>query len=215
MYFIRTPNIIKKLFSPELHWDFANDDGKIYLTFDDGPNPEVTPEVLQILDQFNIKATFFCVGDNVRKHPDTFEQLREAGHVVANHTFDHLNGWKASTRDYLKSVDECARFVDSGLFRPPYGRIKPAQVKALKDDYKIIMWTVLAGDFDKRYSKEECAENVIRHTQTGSIIVFHDSRKTKEKVLYALPKSIEVLLNKGYSFDLINGGNSIPEKNLK
>jgi peptidoglycan-N-acetylglucosamine deacetylase len=204
MYFIHTPKIIRRLFSPELVWEIPNRENKVFLTFDDGPIPEVTPEVLQILNKYNVKATFFCVGDNVRKHPEICKMILDQGHQVGNHSFAHLNGSKTKDPVYIESVAKASHWIDSGLFRPPYGRIKRSQVEKLKRDYKIIMWTVLAGDFDVKYSPEDCLKNVLKYARSGSIIVFHDSLKAKSKVLFALPKVIEALLKQGLKFDVIS-----------
>lgn len=196
--------MVRKLFPHCLIWEIPNDENKVFLTFDDGPNPEVTPEVLKILDDYKIKATFFCVGDNVVKHPETYRTILEKGHTTGNHSFHHLNGWKTKNKEYLNNVARCREQVDSSLFRPPYGRIRNSQVRQLRDQYRIIMWSVLAGDFDKRFSKDDCVKNVLKHTATGSIIVFHDSLKTKNKVLYALPKVIENILKRKLYFDVIS-----------
>ncbi len=204
MYFIRSPKIIRKFFPSHLVWEIPNNERKIFLTFDDGPDPDVSPEVLKILDNFKIKASFFCVGDNVRKHPGTYEMIREKGHVTGNHSFNHLNGWKTKNQAYLANIARCREYVDSRLFRPPYGRIRNSQARHLKNAYNIIMWSVLAGDFDRRFSREDCIKNVLSNTESGSVIVFHDSRKTKDKVLYALPAVIEALLKRELVFDVIS-----------
>lgn len=203
MYFTRTPGIIRRLFSPELVWEIPNVEKQVFLTFDDGPHPEVTAEVLEILSSKDVPATFFCVGENVEKYPDTFREIKDHGHQTGNHTFNHLNGWKTETKDYLKNIAKCAEFIDSKLFRPPYGRIKNAQINALKEKYKIIMWSVLSGDFDKNVSREACVKNVMKNTKSGSIIVFHDSIKAKDNVLYALPRVIDGLKENDYTFGLI------------
>ncbi|MDZ7743640.1 MAG: polysaccharide deacetylase family protein [Bacteroidota bacterium] len=204
MYFIKSPKIIRKLFPSHLVWEIPNKEGKIFLTFDDGPDPDVSHEVLKILDSYQIKASFFCVGDNVRKHPETYRLIMEKGHATGNHSFNHLNGWKTSNKDYFDNIVRCREYVDSRLFRPPYGRIRNSQARHLKDEYSIIMWSVLAGDFDRRFSREDCIKNVLSNTDSGSIIVFHDSRKTKQKLLYALPAVIEGLLKRELVFDVIS-----------
>lgn len=203
MYFVRTPYLISKVLYRKLTWEIPNADKNVFLTFDDGPHPEVTTEIIKILYRFKIQSTFFCVGENIRKHPDTYNMLIEKGHRTANHTFNHLKGWKTSTEDYTSNVDLASKYIDSKLFRPPYGRIKKRQLNHLNMKYQIIMWTILAGDFDKKVSGEQCYQNVIRYAKTGSIIVFHDSKKAEEKVLYALPKVIEYLLEKKFNFALI------------
>lgn len=203
MYYVKAPAYIKVLYSRHLIWNIPNNENKLFLTFDDGPVPEVTNEVLSILDNFNIKATFFCLGDNAMKYPDTYKLIHENGHQRGCHGFNHVSGWKISSDDYLRNIRQCSEFIDSKLFRPPYGRIKRSQIKLLRDDYKIIMWSVLSGDFDNSVSKEKCLINVIKHSKSGSIIVFHDSLKAKERLLYALPRAIKILLEKGFTFDLI------------
>ncbi len=181
----KTPYVAKLIY-PGLLWDMPSDENKIYLTFDDGPHPEITPLVLSLLDNYNAKATFFCVGENVKKHPKTFELLKQKGHAVGNHSHNHLNGWKTANKDYYKNVELANKLIDSKLFRPPYGRISPSQIKHLKKDYKIIMWSALSYDFDARVSKKECLERSIKNSTAGTIIVFHDSEKAKEKMLFAL-----------------------------
>lgn len=203
MYFTRTPGIIRRLFSPELVWEIPNREKQVFLTFDDGPHPQVTTEVLEILASKDVPATFFCVGENVQKYPDTFRKIKDQGHQTGNHTFNHLNGWKTETKAYLENITKCAEFIDSKLFRPPYGRIKNAQINVLKEEYKIIMWSVLSGDFDKNVSRETCVKNVMKNTKSGSIIVFHDSIKAKDNVLYALPRIIDGLKENAYTFGLI------------
>jgi peptidoglycan-N-acetylglucosamine deacetylase len=208
MYFIKTPKLIQNLF-PNFTWKMPSNDKVIYLTFDDGPIPEVTPMVLDILDSFNAKATFFCVGDNVRKYPEVFEQVINAGHMVGNHTYNHLSGWESENIEYYHNVRHCAKLVKSDLFRPPYGRMTPKQTLFLSRHYKIVMWDVLSGDFDPNISKEDCLANVINATGKGSIIVFHDSLKAKDKMMYALPRVMEHFLAKGYRFESLVGLKSL------
>ena len=199
MYFIKTPFLLKKLFSKNLVWDIPNNRKKIYLTFDDGPTPDVTPEILNILKIFNAKATFFCIGKNVKNYPETFKKIIEAGHDIGNHTFNHLNGWKTKTKYFIKNIKKCEDYFESTLFRPPYGRISSSQIKLLKKEYTIIMWSVLTGDFDNKITKEQCQSNAINNTKSGSIVVFHDSKKAKEKVLYVLPKFLKHFIDKGFT----------------
>ena len=175
----------------------------IYLTFDDGPQPEVTPLVLDILKKYNIKASFFCVGDNVFKHPDTFKRVVDEGHSIGNHTFNHLKGWKTSTNAYVDNINKCKEFFNTNLFRPPYGKISLGQLLRLRKEYKIILWSVMSYDFKKEISGEQCLQNVLKNTKDGSIIVFHDSVKSQERMLYALPRVIEYFLEKGYTFKSI------------
>jgi peptidoglycan/xylan/chitin deacetylase (PgdA/CDA1 family) len=181
------------------------DSGKqLFLTFDDGPHPEITIHVLDLLNQYNAKATFFCVGENVKKFPLVYEMLLKAGHAVGNHTSNHLNGLKTKTEDYIASVEECRKQIDSKLFRPPYGRIKRSQLKYLSQHYSIVMWNTLSGDFDQNTSEEDCWANVKNHAKSGSIIVFHDSEKAQKNMVFALRKTLEHFSNLGYSFCAIN-----------
>lgn len=202
MFLVKTPLAIKKSF-PSLVWDIPNNTKTIYLTFDDGPTPEITTWVLETLKKHKIKATFFVVGENVKKHSQIYQQLIAEGHAIGNHTYNHLNGWKTKSSDYLQNIEKCAELVESNLFRPPYGRIKNTQIRKLKQSYKIIMWDVLSGDFDFKTSPEQCAENVINNTKAGSIIVFHDSVKAEKNLKYALPKAIEFLKQQGFTFGVI------------
>ena len=202
MYLVKTPWLLKKIY-PQLIWDSDKRDRVIYLTFDDGPIPIVTPAVLNILKQYNAKATFFCIGDNVRKHPDIFEEVKAAGHAIGNHTFNHLKGWKTETQTYLENFLQADKLLDTPLFRPPYGRIKRAQIKALKEakpGLKIFMWDVLSGDFDMTLKPEDCLKGVLKYTEAGSMVVFHDSIKAFKRLEYVLPRALEVWSKAGYIF---------------
>lgn len=199
MYLVHTPQYVQALF-PGLIWKVPGEEHKIYLTFDDGPIPEVTPWVLDTLDTYGAKATFFCVGDNVRKYPEIFDQVLEAGHSVGNHTYNHLSGWRTENIQYFNNIRHCARMVQSRLFRPPYGKLRPSQANFLQRHYRIIMWDVLSGDFDKNIKPEDCLQNVIQHTGPGSIVVFHDSLKAKSNLAYTLPRVLEHFSNLGYEF---------------
>lgn len=203
MYLVKTPKIIQNLF-PNFFWRVPSNEKVIYLTFDDGPIPEVTPWVLDQLKQFNAKATFFCVGDNVRKYPEVFDTLIEDGHAIGNHTFNHLNGWGTDNIKYFHNVRNCARQVKSDLFRPPYGRLMPKQAQFLQRHYKIIMWDVLSGDFDPAISKDQCLYNVVSKAKEGSIIVFHDSEKAFEKLQDVLPKTLKHFQDLGYRFEALS-----------
>ncbi len=185
-----------------MKWSVKGKKDTVYLTFDDGPIPEATPDVLDILDKYNIKATFFCVGHNVYKNPEVYQQILERGHKTANHSYNHMNGWKSSFREYIDNVEKCAEFVDSVLYRPAYGRITPRQSWVLRKKYEIIMWTVLSGDFRAGVTKEQCLENALNIDGKGSIVIFHDSIKAREKVMWALPRFIEECVQRGYRFDL-------------
>lgn len=203
MFLAKTPAIIKKYY-PQLVWEVPNNEQKIYLTFDDGPIPEITEWVLTILREKQIKATFFCIGDNVQKHAKLYKQILSEGHNVGNHTFNHLEGWKTGSWKYLKNIEACNQLIDSKLFRPPYGRIKKSQANKITRKYKVIMWDVLSGDFDQKTSPERCYNNVIQNVNSGSIIVFHDSLKAEKNLKYALPKAIDYLLEKGFVFDVLD-----------
>lgn len=183
----------------------------LYLTFDDGPVPGPTEFVLDVLARFNIKATFFCIGDNIRKHPDLFGRVLESGHVVGNHTFHHVSGWKTPAIEYVEEVNLCEEEIakysgaiqdasERRLFRPPYGRITRAQIGLLRNTYQIVMWDVLSVDYNRRLSKEACLKNTLRAIRPGSIIVFHDSQKAEVNLTYALPRFIEQSLELGYAF---------------
>ncbi len=201
MYFIKTPWYLKSVY-PSLVWDMPKQN-TLYLTFDDGPVPGVTDKILQILASYEARATFFCIGDNVQKHPDLFHSVSTAGHAIGNHTFHHVNGWKTNTAEYVQEADDCDALTGSMLFRPPYGRISYQQIQELKKKYAIIMWDVLSGDFDLQLTPDQCAHNVTANASDGSIIVFHDSEKAKERVLNALPKVLHYFKNKGYAFSAL------------
>jgi len=207
-----------------------DDEDSIYLTFDDGPVPEITPWVLDILIKFNAKATFFCIGDNIRKYPEIFERIKSEGHTIGNHTYNHLNGWKTSTADYLNNIQLTEEVIKSKvqkkskvkekfsnpelqltkheqktpnlkLFRPPYGKIKNSQASLLKQNgYKIVMWDVISGDYDQTFSAEKCLKNVINNASSGSTIVFHDSEKAFRNLKETLPRALEYYSEKGLKF---------------
>ncbi len=192
---------------PKYTWSKPNNQKLVYLTFDDGPIPEVTEWVLEVLKKYNIKATFFCIGDNVRKHPHVFKQIIEAKHRIGNHTFNHLNGWKNDNIRYEENILLAHKEIEQHtplsklLFRPPYGKIKQKQGKELlKQGYEIIMWSHISKDYDNSITPEQCYQRAISNINSGSIIVFHDSIKAEQNLVYALPKTIEYLLSKGYSF---------------
>ncbi|NEU09901.1 polysaccharide deacetylase family protein [Flavihumibacter sp. R14] len=202
MYLANSPFWLQWLY-PSFVWHKSRGEKFIYLTFDDGPIPVVTPFVLNTLKTFNAKATFFCIGDNIARHPEIYSQLLSEGHAVGNHTFNHLRGWDTSNRDYVDNFCQCDKMVDSLLFRPPYGRIKRSQVtqlRELKPELKIVMWDVLSGDFDNSIGPEKCLENVIKNARNGSIIVFHDSLKAYPRLQYALPATLEYLSSRGFKF---------------
>ena len=201
MYLVRTPGIIQTLFSSMI-WRIAKSD-KVYLTFDDGPVPEATPWVLDVLKSKGIKVTFFCVGENVEKYPEIYHRIIEEGHSVGNHTYNHWNGWKTDNHTYRTNVSKAAGVIDSSIFRPPYGKLSPGVVSELKSKYDIIMWDVLSGDFDASLTAEECLANVKNNAKKGSIIVFHDSIKAIKKLKIVLPQVIEFFAAKGIVMDKI------------
>lgn len=203
MYLTRTPKLIQNFF-PNFIWNLPSAEKTIYLTFDDGPIPEVTPWVLQELEAYNAKATFFCVGDNVRKHKPIFEAVSAAGHVVGNHTYHHMDGWQTDNITYFHNIRHCAHLVKSNLFRPPYGRLKPKQAQFLQRHYQIVMWDVLSGDFDVQLDKEKCLENIISGASEGSIVVLHDSQKARTRLEYVLPRTLKHFSERGYRFEAIN-----------
>ncbi len=203
MRFIRPP-LLLRLFSPEyLNCQIPVKEKVIYLTFDDGPIPEVTPDIVKVLDEFKVKATFFVVGDNVRKHPDIFSQLLAAGHAIGNHTYSHLNGWQTSSAAYADDVLRCNTYINSLLFRPPYGRFTPSQYLLLRKRFRFILWSVLTYDFHSQTTPEECLKIALEYSFPGAIVVFHDHLKAKKNVLYALPRYLENLSNQDFSFAVI------------
>lgn len=203
LYLTKTPFWLRWL-SPSSLWRLPAREKTLYLTFDDGPIPEVTPWVLDTLRAAHAQATFFCVGDNVRKYPEVFGRLQREGHSVGNHTFHHLDGWRTDTPVYLDNVALCAEKVTSNLFRPPYGRLKPAQGAALRQKgFQIVLWDVLAGDFDPKASPEVCFRNVTRHARPGSIVVLHDSLKAQPRLVPLLPRLLEHFGGRGYRFEAI------------
>jgi peptidoglycan/xylan/chitin deacetylase (PgdA/CDA1 family) len=205
LYFVKSPWLLKKLY-PKLIWNADRNVRCVYLTFDDGPIPIVTPFVLNILKQYNAKATFFCVGDNAGKHPDIFEQVKKDGHAIGNHTYNHLKGWYTDDKTYVENFLKADKLLDTKLFRPPYGRIKKSQVKLLqaaKPGLKIVMWSVLSGDFDTQITPEQCLDNVLKNTENGSIVLFHDSVKAFPQLEYALPKVLEQWSKEGFEFRVL------------
>lgn len=206
-YFVKTPWWLKKIY-PSYIWDIKTTEKTIYLTFDDGPHPQVTDFVLEQLKKFNAKATFFCIGKNAAENLEVFKRIIENGHTVGNHTYNHLNGWKTNDEVYLNDIAEAARLIDSNLFRPPYGRITSYQAKSLKnvmgtDDPRIIMWDVLSGDFDQRITTKKIIKNVMKHAKPGSIIVFHDSEKASPHLKRIFPQILALLHEKGFSFESV------------
>lgn len=223
-YWIKTHWLLKKLFR-NLMWHIPNEQKNVYLTFDDGPTPAVTSWVLQELKKYNAKATFFCIGENIEKYPSIFEQILIEKHAIGNHTNNHLNGWKTCLSDYISNTTICESVIEKWsssykktsvlnnetnnaldanklsvkLFRPPYGKLKPYQAKAIRKlGYKIVMWDVLSADFDERISAEACLQNVLKNVNAGSIIIFHDSKKAFKNIEYVLPKTLHYLNENGF-----------------
>lgn len=217
---VKTPFIVKKLF-PNYVWDIPSNENVLYLTFDDGPTPEITDWTLNILKTYNAKATFFCIGNNIAKYPNIFDRIIKEAHSVGNHTFHHAKGWNTSSEDYVEEVLKTSQLMssefeviskqlndnsspitpNSKLFRPPYGQITPSQGKSLiKQGYKIIMWDVISFDWEDSISYEKCYQNVISKARPGSIVVFHDSIKASEHMQYALPKVLDYFSKKGFEF---------------
>lgn len=197
---IEQPPVPYRMLFPETVWRIPMKHKAVFLTFDDGPIPEVTPWVLDLLDKYGIKATFFCVGDNVRKHPETFKMVVERGHSVGNHTMHHLQGAKVTTRRYVADILEAHSYIESPLFRPPHGLIRWKQAKAIKDNMRIVMYDLVTRDYSKKLTGEQVLDNVRRYVRNGSIVVFHDSLKSEKNLHYALPRAIEWLKENGYQF---------------
>lgn len=202
MYLVHTPALLKPL-ARDLVWHMPRSARAVYLTFDDGPIPEVTPWVLDLLARYRAKATFFCIGRNAAAYPSILDRIRREGHAVGNHTWDHPNGWRTDQRNYLRNVLQCQAITGTRLFRPPYGRMTLGQSKALQARFQTIMWDVLSADFDTSLIGEDCVRNTLRHVQPGSIIVFHDSLKAEPRLRHALPQILEALSLDGYSFKAI------------
>ena len=192
--------LLRNLFS-DLVWHVPTKERILYLTFDDGPVPEATPWVISQLASYRASATFFCVGDNVQKHPGIYQDLLNAGHAVGNHTMHHLNGWKTPVNEYLDNTARCALHVMSTMFRPPYGKLKRRQLQALREKYAVVMWDVLSRDYDVSLTGESCAQSVIRRAAPGSIVVFHDSIKAFDRLKVALPAVLRHFSEQGYRFE--------------
>ncbi len=191
---------------PDCIWDIKTHEKIIYLTFDDGPHPEVTQFVLEELKKYNARATFFCIGKNVEEHFDVYKNIIDQGHAVGNHTYDHLNGWRVNDKEYLDNIFKAKKIIASNLFRPPYGKITKFQLKQLAGEkYKLksIMWSVISGDFDEKVTGKECYLTVVRNAKEGSIVVFHDSMKAWDRLRYALPLVLKYYTEKGFKFKSI------------
>lgn len=209
LYLTKTPRIIQQIFR-NYTWRFASKKKEIYFTFDDGPTEHITNWTLDVLKQYNAKATFFCIGKNIENHQEIYTKIIEQGHSIGNHTHNHKNGLNTPTKEYIENTLLAEQLIQKAhqnlkLFRPPYGKIKKKQARKLQSlGYKIIMWDVLSADFDTSISKEKCLNNVLKNAKNGSIIVFHDSKKAAEKLQYALPKALSFFSEKGYEFKAIS-----------
>jgi peptidoglycan/xylan/chitin deacetylase (PgdA/CDA1 family) len=202
MIIARIPRLLSVTFR-SLTWELTAGEKSVYLTFDDGPTPEVTEWVLGQLDTYGAKATFFCLGNNVEAFPELYAEILSRGHAVGNHSYSHKKGFRTSVRSYVEDVDRAAGLIHSALFRPPYGRILPAQVRALKQKYRIIMWSVLSVDYNAGLTGEQVVRNVLENVRPGSIIVFHDSVKASKNLYAALPVVLEFLQREGYQSKII------------
>ena len=211
LLFTKTSPILASLY-PDCVWKVNTKEKNLYLTFDDGPIPEITPFVLDELKKWKAKATFFCIGKNIEANPEIFKRIIREGHSIGNHTYNHTNGWKHTNLIYYKDIQKCARLISSfkiqhsayptpHLFRPPYGKLKISQYRALRSKYKIIMWDVLTFDFDLKKNAKSVLSAAVKHSAPGSVVVFHDSLKAKPKVEYALPKVLEHFTAKGFKFE--------------
>ena len=203
----KTPEFVKSLF-PQFLWQVPSEKKVIYLTFDDGPTPHVTEWVLNKLAQYQAKATFFCIGNNIEKHPDIFGKTVNAGHAIGNHTFHHLKGWTTSSQNYLNDIEQTkqtmSKWTSTQLFRPPYGKFKITQARQLLTlGYEVVLWDVLSYDWDKNVSRKKCLENVVSKALAGSIVVMHDSLKASKNLKYALPRILEYFSSNGYVFEAL------------
>ncbi len=198
----KTPYIVRKLFKRQ-QWNFSRSEKVIYLTFDDGPTPEITERVLNILKQYNAKATFFCLGRNVDRNPEIYQKIIASGHSTGNHTYSHLRGWRSPVKGYMHDINLAKKYIKSDLFRPPYGRIRELQTRLVSKEYRIIMWEVLSHDYNNKLPESWCLKHTIKNTRNGSIVVFHDSIKASKNLFFTLPKYLEHFSNLGYSFKSI------------
>lgn len=199
---VRLPGFITSLFK-DVVWRFDENSKVVYLTFDDGPIPEVTPWVIDLLRKENIKATFFCVGENVMKYPEVYRQILDGGHSVGNHTYNHWQGIKKGKQDYFDNIEKAAGFIDSDLFRPPHGWLTRSQYRFLKNRYRIIMWDLVSCDYDIRIKPEKVLRNVKDFVRPGSVITFHDSIKAENNLKQSLPEAIRWMKEQGYRFEAI------------
>lgn len=192
-----------QVYNKDICWKVSDSEQNVYLTFDDGPHPVVTPMVLDILLEYNMKACFFCIGKQVELYPDIFNRILTEGHIVGNHSYSHRSGWKIPVNEYVEDVHQASKVIRSNLFRPPFGRITPFQFKVLKGQYKIIMWDILSKDYDDTLSNDEVITNATNEVSPGSIIVMHDNDKTETRMETILPAIIRILKEKGWNFKLL------------
>lgn len=202
--FLHYSPFLLKAYYPSYLWRVPTSEKRLFITFDDGPIPDVTEFVLETLRDYRAKGTFFCIGDNIRKHPTVLKKIADQGHALGNHTYNHLNGWKTDDATYLANVKQCAELLpETPLFRPPYGRIKRAQARELLKSRKVVMWDVLSGDFSQDLSPETCLRKTIQYTRPGSILLFHDSLKARRNMEYAVPRVLDHFSNLGYTFEAL------------
>jgi len=202
--FIEQPPWLYRVLFPGTIWRLPADEKCVYLTFDDGPIPEITPWVLDLLDKYQVKATFFCVGENVQKYPETYQMILDRGHQVGNHTFNHIQGIRFWTKNYIANVEKAETLIQSNLFRPPHGHMRFPQIILLRKRFKLIMWDVVTRDYSPHMTPNGVFNVVKNHTRNGSIIVFHDSLKAEKNMREALPCAIEWIQKQGYQFKLID-----------
>ena len=199
---IHPPKLVKNFFG-SITWKINTTEKVIYLTFDDGPIPEITEKILMALDIFDAKATFFCVGENVKKYPSIYNEILSQGHTTGNHTFSHLNGSKTGISEYLENIEKASQYIESDLFRPPHGRMKTSQQNEIRKNYNIVLWDVLSFDFNNNISTEKCFNNVKHFARPGSVIVFHDNIKSEENMFYALTQTLLLYKELGYRFEAL------------
>ncbi len=199
MYFVKTPFYLKKIFAA-MTWELPGEDKELYLTFDDGPTPGITEFVLDTLAAAGAKATFFCLGSKAEANPELMARISREGHRIGNHTFSHPNGWKTDDESYFADIEKASKVIPSKLFRPPFGRIKITQIETLRNQYHIVMWDVISGDFDEDINPERCLQNVVDNAKAGSIVVMHDSPKAEVKLRFALPLILEHFKSRNFQF---------------
>ena len=205
-YLVKTPRLLKAVYNSCI-WHVNNNANSVYLTFDDGPHPTITPFVLDVLNKYNAKATFFCIGKNVIENPEIYQRIINEGHAIGNHTHNHCNGWKVDSLEYIDNITQAANYIQSNLFRPPYGRITASEIKGIykkNPDMKIVMWDVLTGDFDINLTPEKCLKHAVNSTKPGSIIVFHDSEKAFKRLEYSLPRFLKHCQENGWQLKKLN-----------